>query len=187
MNNPELWRQLLQQAPKGSVLMGGAVVDFMCGIQPKDYDIFYRYHPGMPEVSVNWMFVEMDYNDPVQLKQHNADYQQLNNGQPNPIGAVYNYKVPSVEGVLDVQMIGVQYQDPKDHFQNFDHTLTLGSYSETGMFVHEKVFESLATKTITYIGKDNPKAKMRSRNRALEKASRIDPNGWMNWNTPNFE
>lgn len=172
MNSPELWLKLLNEAPKGSVLMGGAIVDFMLGIEPKDYDIFHHYQPGMPEVPNYWKFIEMDYNDPVKIAEHQADYGPLGNG--NPIGSVYNYDA----GGLKVQMIGITYADPRDYFSKFDHTLTLGSFSENGLFVHSKVFESIITKTVTCTNDSRP---LMSLARAQAKVARFDPSNFEFW------
>ena len=53
MNSPQLWDKLLQAAPKGSALMGGAIIDYLLGIPVKDYDIFYTYHPGIGHITPN--------------------------------------------------------------------------------------------------------------------------------------
>lgn len=190
MNNPKVWDQLLAGSPEGSVLMGGAVVDYIASMymvgetQPKDYDIFHRYTPGMPDVSPAWEYIEMDYNNPHMLAKHDADYLD-HEGQ---IGSVYNFDVLVDDGFeygkVRVQMIGVNYADPRDHFPNFDHSLTLGSYSDNGLFVHSKVFESLRNKTIEYVSKLPYKPK--SWTRAAHKALRYDAMNFAKWKYINF-
>lgn len=185
-NGPKVWNQLLAGSPEGSVIMGGAVVDYMASnyllgnTQPKDFDIFHTYHPGKPDVNPIWEYVPMNYNDEVQADIHKLDY-----GDDNKIGSVYNYEVvvPSIFGgheIVRVQMIGVHYEDPKEHLQNFDHSLTLGSYSENGLFVHQKVFESFMNKEVTYIRKE-PDETHKSYLRAWQKITRYDPNGLNDW------
>lgn len=185
-NGPKVWNQLLAGSPEGSVIMGGAIVDYMASqyfigdTNPKDFDIFHTYHVGMPDVSAMWEYVPMNYNDKVQALLHKMDY-----GEDKKIGSVYNYNVvvPGIFGgnqIVRIQMIGVHYEDPKDHFQNFDHTLTLGSYSENGLFIHQKVFESLTNKEVTYLRKE-PDAGSKSWLRASNKVVRYNPGNLDSW------
>jgi len=39
-NGPDLWREILAIMPPGSVVAGGAVRDFLLGVEPKDIDVF---------------------------------------------------------------------------------------------------------------------------------------------------
>lgn len=39
-NGPELWDMILAQMPPGSVIAGGAVRDYLLGVEPKDIDVF---------------------------------------------------------------------------------------------------------------------------------------------------
>lgn len=39
-NGPDLWLSILAELPKGAVIAGGAVRDFMLGVEPKDIDVF---------------------------------------------------------------------------------------------------------------------------------------------------
>lgn len=39
-NGPELWRAILARMPLGSVIAGGAVRDYLLGVEPKDIDVF---------------------------------------------------------------------------------------------------------------------------------------------------
>ncbi len=60
MSNTQLWSQLLSEAPTGSVLMGGAVVDALLELEPKDYDIFHPYKLGLPKVPGYWQLILPD-------------------------------------------------------------------------------------------------------------------------------
>lgn len=40
-NGPLLWSQILDQMPKGSIVAGGAVRDYLLGVEPKDIDVFF--------------------------------------------------------------------------------------------------------------------------------------------------
>jgi hypothetical protein len=39
-NGPELWTKVLAQMPAGSIIAGGAVRDYLLGVEPKDIDVF---------------------------------------------------------------------------------------------------------------------------------------------------
>ena len=39
-NGPELWTKILARMPEGSIVAGGAVRDFLIGVEPKDIDVF---------------------------------------------------------------------------------------------------------------------------------------------------
>lgn len=39
-NGPELWAAILSRMPSGAIVAGGAVRDFLLGVQPKDIDVF---------------------------------------------------------------------------------------------------------------------------------------------------
>jgi len=173
MNSPQLWDQLLAVAPKGSALMGGAIIDYLLGIPVNDYDIFYTYHPGMGHLFPdNWKMTNADFNDPVWVKEHDEWYLQgVDEAGNNPISSVIEYLV---DGAHKVQMVGVNYAKPLKHLANFDHSLTLASYTTKGMFVSKKVFQSSDTNTITYVSNNkSPDAVAKSFVRAQKKAARI--------------
>lgn len=170
MNNEiKLWNKLLSESPKGSVLMGGAVVDCMMNKKPKDYDIFYSYKLPAFVPSPNWKMTGIDFNDPVWVAEHAAWYQQgIDADGNNPIMSVTEYKV---DDKYLVQLIGVKYADPREHMKNFDHSLTLGRYDHHGLFIHRKCIDADLTKTIKYINKNkDPVAVARSFTRAARKA-----------------
>lgn len=178
MNNSwKLWNKLLGESPKGAVLMGGAVVDWACGHKPKDFDIFYTYKPGLLDnLPPNWKMTKADFNDPAWVAQHDAWYQQgIDANGENPILSVIEYMV---DGQHLVQLIGVKYPDPKTHFLNFDHSLTLGCYSKNGLFVHREVYKSLENHQVRYVSKNKTlEARARSLLRAQRKTQRYG-NQW---------
>jgi len=172
-NGPKLWADLIKQAPKGSVLMGGAVVDYLMGVIPKDYDIFHTYKEGMPKNLPPWW----KYLEVVDEEAHGEEYFEGQNPDGNhSIGSIYNYLVSHK---YRVQLIGVFYDDPKEHFKNFDHSLTLGRYTQNGLFIHDKVFRSIEGEYIEYVSKNkSAKAIARSMDRAKAKAQKygfVDP------------
>lgn len=173
MNDQKLWSSLLKQSPKDSILMGGAIVDCIAGVKPKDYDIFYPYKfPNKWDKPNNWKLTDADFNDPEWVKEHDAWYAQGEDaaGQQT-IASVIEYLV---DGQHTVQLIGVWYDDAREHLKNFDHSLTLGYYSDSrGLFVHPKVFKSFDDHIITYVNK-NQKQEQKDRSfiRALKKADK---------------
>lgn len=172
-NSPALWDHLLKYVPKGSALMGGAVVDYLLGVPVNDYDIFYPYHPGQGFILPgDWKLTEANFNDPVWIKEHEEAYLQgVDEFGNHPIATVYEYMV---DGIHKVQLIGVHYEKVVTHLKNFDHSLTLASYDKKGMFVHQKVFESYDNKIIKYVSKNHEaKAVMKSLARAHKKAAKV--------------
>lgn len=170
-NGTKLWDHLLAEAPAGAILMGGAVVDYAADQEPKDFDIFHTYKVGLPDVPENWVMTDANFNDPVWAEAHKQEYLQgVEANGAEPIGSVYEY---IVDGQYKVQLIGVQYDNPREHFKNFDHSLTLAWYGKPGLFVSRKVFRTFDDDTIRYVGKNkSPKAVMRSLIRAEAKAAR---------------
>lgn len=174
-NDYNLWDKLLSEAPKRSVLMGGAPIDALVGLEPKDYDIFHEYRVGEPNVPNNWKMTNINFNDPVWVAEHNEHYLQGDNGAHKVIGSVYEYMV---DGKYKVQLIGVYYKNPAEHLKNFDHSLTLARYTKRGLFIHRKVFETLDTRIIEYVGKNkSAEAKEKSLKRAMLKALKFG-GGW---------
>lgn len=152
-NNPQLWDKLLAAAPQGSALMGGAIVDYLLGIPVNDYDIFYTYIPGHQYIlPASWVPTEAKFNDLQWVKEHEEAYLQgIDENGNHPISTVFEYLV---DGEHKVQLIGVNYDNPTKHLKNFDHSLTLATYTAKGMFVHKKVFQSKESNTIEYISKN---------------------------------
>lgn len=177
-NGPELWSKLLEEAPEGSVLMGGAVVDwaFGAGLKPKDFDLWIPYIPGyIPKVD-GWHRL-VHHTD---MEQYAADP-----GQPVSIGSVNTYlRDGPNHSVLKIQVIGVLGDDPKSQFSKFDHSLTLGSFSENGLFVHKMVYDSINTKTVTCINNSKPVVSLE---RAMGKVIRYCPATWTEWIFTGFE
>lgn len=178
VNEPKLWDKLLAESPKGSVLMGGAVIDYMFATHVNDYDIFYSYQPGVDlNIPANWTMTEVKFNDPEWIKAHEEAYLQgVDENGANPISTVYEYLV---DGEHKVQLIGVNYDNPLKHMRNFDHSLTLGSYTKNGMTIHRKVFESIDNHTVTYVSKNHDlHAVTRSLERAQKKTLKMPFGDW---------
>lgn len=67
-NGPELWDALLALMPKGSVIAGGAVRDYLLGVEPKDIDIFMGEYAGTcepePKETPAFCFTDFSIPDP---------------------------------------------------------------------------------------------------------------------------
>ena len=143
-NSPALWRYLLEQYPRRGVLMGGAVIDFLCDKPAKDYDIFvpYNWLDEQPKVLPNWVA------EPLPDALDEIYYEQ---GEPVKIGRVDNY---TVDKKYKVQIIHVLYKDPREYFKSFDHSLTLGMYTRRGLIIDDRALESFETHVIKYVAPD---------------------------------
>lgn len=183
-NGPKLWNKLLNESPAGSVLMGGAIIDWHLGHRAKDYDIFHTYKIGEPKIPPNWKMT-VNFNDPGWAEAHQNEYLQgVDDNNNNTIGSIYEYLV---DGVHKVQLIGVNYDKPEMHFKNFDHSLTLGRYTKNGLFIHRKVFDSIHNHVVQYVSKNHdPKAIERSFNRAKAKTKRYSGGHEGNWQFKGF-
>lgn len=185
-NGPKLWNKLLSEAPEGSVLMGGAVVDWHLGHEAKDYDIFHTYKVGEPvNLPPNWKMTEAQFNDEAWAEAHQQQYLQgIDENGGHPIGSVYEYMI---DNHFIVQLIGVNYEDPKTHFKNFDHSLTLGRYTKTGLFIHKKVFDSIHNHVVEYVSKNHElESVQRSLARAKSKVKKYTADHGNNWAFKNF-
>lgn len=180
INRPRNWNKLLKAAPQGSVLMGGAIRDWLVDREAKDFDIFHTYEFGVPQID-GWV-----YKENPDLEAHQAEYDI---GDPNgPIGSVYDYEVLIVDDFwgprsVKVQLIGVIYDDPTKHFGSFDHTLTLGLYSKHGLYVDQRMFDSFNTKSVTCTNNSKPE---KSLLRAKKAVAKISLEGAEDWNYLGF-
>lgn len=183
INSPTTWDEILDKAPDGSILMGGAVRDYALAQEAKDYDVFhpYKFGVGIPEVP-GWKYLPRDPNDE---GKHQEDYDiEGINGQPNPISSVYDYDVVLKSGhIVRVQLIGLHYENPKMHFKNFDHTLTLAAYTDNGMFLDRRLLRSFDEKNVLLINNANPEKSLQRAKKVIE---RIDPHGAPNWTYQGF-
>lgn len=177
-NGPKFWSQLLEEAPEGSILMGGAVIDWVhhSSLVPHDFDIWCpNLGDGVPMID-GWQHVNSNFGE---------DYMGMPHlDQPALINAVHTYSHSFNDYQhCKVQLMSVINNDPASAFSKFDHTLTLGSFSETGLFVHSMVYESFETKTVTCINQSDP---YKSKLRALSKVKRYVPAKWGEWKFIDF-
>lgn len=171
VNNPRTWNQLLNKAPEGAILMGGAIRDFLGNFEAKDYDIFYSYTwPFSPPIIPGWIY------RPRLDKAYGAEW-------GNSIAAVWDYETLIENTPIKIQLVGVMYDDPLKQINNFDHTLTLGVYGPGGMYVDSRLFQSIFNKTVTCTNNNKPD---KSLIRAQNAVKKIDQHGADNWTYQGF-
>jgi hypothetical protein len=85
---------------------------------------------------------------------------------------------------MKILLVGVHFQNAKDYFKHFDHSLTFGRYSLNGLFYHQRLFDALNNKTVKCFSKKN---KAKSLQRAMNKITRYDPEGFADWKFINFD
>jgi hypothetical protein len=171
-NSPMLWQEFLTYMPKGSLLAGGAVVDFVFGHLAKDFDIFVNKNAVMAELPGNWKYVP-----PVDMVAHLAEYDIEAKDGTNPILAVEDFDVDFGGTIYRVQRITLDC-DPIDHIKSFDHSLTLGVFGPSGLKVSGRVFKSMQTKTVELLNNKRPEKSML---RAQRKIIKLDPEGQNMW------
>lgn len=189
INKTATWNKLLEAAPAGSVLMGGAIRDWTLDREAKDYDIFYPYYiPGILEIP-DWKYIP---NPDAEAHQAEYDIGAGIDNQLNPIAIVSDYEVPIgsyaltpdglvIPATVKVQLIGVHYDDPTEHFKNFDHTLTLGMYGKYGLCIDKRMFDSFHNKTVTCTNSAKPE-------KSLARAQSVVKRLWgeQHWNYLGF-
>lgn len=170
VNGPELWRKILAGAPAGSVIMGGAIVDYVLGIQPKDFDVYCPIDAPFP-LGTTW-----------KLAGNPADYKEYQDVD-FPIKSICNYTDHGVK----IQLMQTYSNDPTKVFKHFDHSLTKGLYSKKGIFVSDCVYKTLETGEVRFVGKtESVEKRYKSLLRAHAKIAKYDPQGFDNWKFINF-
>ena len=100
-NGPDLWTAILEQMLPGAVIAGGAIRDFILGVEPKDIDVFYGEVP-LPEVT-DIDFSEIHYFD-LRCGLHRIDavyerieeYKAMTGINLVSTGEMFGYKVDAV-------------------------------------------------------------------------------------------
>lgn len=100
-NGPDLWRAILADMPEGAIIAGGAVRDYLLGVQPKDIDVFF---------CVSKFNTKLDWTGYGPLgEDRRAEYDAMNAIQVVQRGMV---------GGFQVDAVGVSLPQPEgsDHF-----------------------------------------------------------------------
>lgn len=181
-NGPEIWSKLLDEAPEGSILMGGAVVDwaFHPDIIPNDFDLWMPYEVGYTPEIAGWHLIKAHGFDHINQYMHDGHHQTT-------VGSVNTYlrdHPNNPNQVIKIQIMGVMDQDPKSQFSKFDHSLTLGSFSDQGLFVHKMVYDSFNIKTVVCTNGSKPEVSLK---RAKKKVKKYCPVTYDEWIFIGFE
>lgn len=138
-NGPELWNAILSHFPKGSFLAGGALRDYVLGVEPKDFDVFVNY---------------VDY-DPNVEGMKNIDYDSDEHAQEyEAVSEIAIVMKGEVEGVK-VDFIGIHEPDPVKVIESFDTGISQIMYAAPGMMYKKAAFVTdLENKTVTVLRGD---------------------------------
>lgn len=101
-NGLELWSEILKQFPPQAIIAGGAVRDFLLGVEPKDIDVFIPNTPpeqpsrisfeafGCPSDRYGLFRIDGIY-------ERQAEYEALNNICLVSTGTLHGYRVDAIE------------------------------------------------------------------------------------------
>ncbi len=108
-NGPLLWDAILASFPAGAVIAGGAVRDFLLGVEPKDIDVFYGHtvvgptEPLKPGDTVDLSNISCVPDARLGLKriddQHErlTEYTSVTGINLVSSGSLYGYRVDAIE------------------------------------------------------------------------------------------
>ena len=119
-NGPKLWTAILANFPEGAIVAGGAVRDYLLGLEPKDIDVFISAEVADPPSDDDELFSALVWvRDPrFNLEridnryERSEEYAALNNIAVVSSGELFGYKVDVIE--LDNQ------QTPLEIVSSFD-------------------------------------------------------------------
>ncbi len=99
-NGPELWDAILAELPGGAIVAGGAVRDYLLGVEPKDIDVFIAANKFM----------------------NPAGFHELGEDKDAEYGAMSEICVVTRGVVADrqVDLVGVDYPNVSDMIERFD-------------------------------------------------------------------
>lgn len=147
-NGPELWDKILSHFPEGSIIAGGAVRDYVLGVEPKDFDVFGSY--STYDVGVEGMeHIDLDDNET-----HTEEYLAM-----REIAIVMKGEIEGVK----VDYIGHHLEDPVQVIEAFDTGISQAFYASPqegglfpgGMLYKKKAFvDDVTNKTVTVLRGD---------------------------------
>ena len=145
-NGPELWEKILSHFPEGSVIAGGAVRDYVLGVEPKDIDVFTSYQDYNVEVE-GMKHLDLDSDD------HAEEYLKM-----REIAIVMKGEI---EG-WPVDYVGMHFDDPVKMIEAFDTGISQamfipsdGKLLPTSALYKKKAFiDDVENKTVTVLNGD---------------------------------
>lgn len=147
-NGPELWDKILSHFPEGSIIAGGAIRDYILGVEPKDFDVFGSYSTYNQEVE-GMEHLTQNTND-----EHAEEY--------NAMREIAIVMKGEIEGVK-VDYIGHHLEDPVQVIEAFDTGINQVFYASPqegglfpgGMLYKKKAFvEDMTNNTVTVLRGD---------------------------------
>lgn len=139
-NGPELWTAVLAKMPDGAIVAGGAVRDFLLGVEPKDIDVF------CPTEALG----AFDFTGFEPLGDDRRDeYEAL-----PLIDLVQRTKLNGVQ----VDLVGVHMPDwtPRALVETFDFGITRSWFDAEGLHDTAEAGCDRASKTVTRLIHDRP-------------------------------
>ncbi|MFN4091616.1 MAG: hypothetical protein ACK4FG_01815 [Brevundimonas sp.] len=85
-NGPELWAAILGVMPPGSIIAGGAVRDYLLGVEPKDIDVFFDI--------INWTHV--DGFEPLGGNERTEEYEAMGPVCSVNRGRLFDYQIDMI-------------------------------------------------------------------------------------------
>lgn len=156
-NGPELWNAILAQMPPGAVIAGGAVRDYLLGVEPKDIDVFCSVHAVTPisyfsgneaDVMPDWLPEGYDCRHGLfrvdDRHERQEEYTKLNNIAVVSCGTVFEYKVDLIEMNIEAAAF-----NGTDLVADFDFAITRCFYDGTDIFDTIEAAVDRQNKTVT--------------------------------------
>lgn len=157
LNGPELWDLILGDMPEGAVIAGGAVRDYLLGVEPKDIDVFYAWPAPSEELPpINLDNLELHFVSDPRVGLHRIDdyykrqeeYTAMTNINLVSSGVMYGFKVDAVEMT--------EMKDGFDLVEGFDFAINQCWYDSNmaGMGQLAASRRDMAENTVTLLSND---------------------------------
>lgn len=166
INGPELWDLILGDMPEGAVIAGGAVRDYLLGVEPKDIDVFYAW-PAPSSEPIDWESIEIFLEPDARVGLHRIDniyerqeeYEAMTNINLVSSGTMYGFKVDAIE---------LTEMDSAEQLVNgFDFAINQCWYDGFDLYHTGAADDDLHRKTVTLLSNDR-------RERSLKRFDRFN-------------
>lgn len=133
-NGPELWDKILSHFPEGSIIAGGAIRDYLLGLEPKDFDVFGPY------ATYNAQVEGMEHLTQTSNEEHEEEYLAM-----REIAIVMKGEIEGVK----VDYIGMHIEDPVVIVEAFDTGINQLFYGNGILYKKKAHVDDVANKTVT--------------------------------------
>lgn len=140
LNGPELWDHILKVLPKGCIIAGGAIRDYMLKWPPRDIDVFCGSDTPLPA----WNNGRNNFREIPIPEEKRKEYEALGNGQEVAVvqrGEIAGWTVDYVQLVKEK----VKWTDV---VSRFDLSITCGAYDGV-LHLTQEMLMDLATQRCT--------------------------------------